>query len=88
MLPLDFFFLSVRPLIDIRLECKSEGKNYPPGVPLHVSRMLELEVVCPSCWLLFLFLFKPFKKNDNKNTTSTTWNCIYCGYYENSSCFH
>ncbi|KAJ8624293.1 hypothetical protein MRB53_032823 [Persea americana] len=44
MLPLDFFFLSVRPLIDIRLECKSEGKNYPPGVPLHVSRMLELEV--------------------------------------------
>lgn len=87
MLPLDFFFLSVRPLIDIRLECKSEGKNYPPGVPLHVSRMLELEVVCP-CWLLFLFVFKPFKKNDNKNTTSTTWNCIYCRYYENSSCFH
>lgn len=65
MLPLEFLFLSVRPLIDMRLECKSGGKDYPPGVPPHVSRVLELEVVCP-CSILLVFLFKTFKKNDNK----------------------
>lgn len=43
MLPLEFLFLSVRPVIDIRLRCKSQGKDYPPGVPFHVSRVLELE---------------------------------------------
>ncbi|KAL6009068.1 hypothetical protein ACLOJK_022295 [Asimina triloba] len=47
MLPLYFLFLSVRPLIDMRLRYKTEGKDYPPRVPLNVTRVLELEVVTP-----------------------------------------
>ncbi|XP_058082813.1 uncharacterized protein LOC131230819 isoform X2 [Magnolia sinica] len=45
MLPLDFLFLSVRPVIDMRLRCKSEGKDYPPGVPPRVTRVLELQAI-------------------------------------------
>ncbi|XP_077214189.1 uncharacterized protein LOC143849022 isoform X2 [Tasmannia lanceolata] len=43
MLPLEFFLLSVRPVIDMQLRCKSKGTDYPPGVPLHVTKVLELQ---------------------------------------------
>ncbi|XP_010258258.1 PREDICTED: uncharacterized protein LOC104598061 isoform X2 [Nelumbo nucifera] len=44
MLPIQFLFLTVWPVIDMRLRCKSEGKGYPPGVPVDVTRVLELDV--------------------------------------------
>ncbi|XP_031501547.1 uncharacterized protein LOC116265157 isoform X1 [Nymphaea colorata] len=43
MLPIDFFFLSVNPIVDMRLTCKSQGKGYPPGVPKSISTVLALE---------------------------------------------
>lgn len=43
MLPLQFLFASVLPVVVMRLKCRSLGKNYPSGVPLHVTRVLELQ---------------------------------------------
>lgn len=45
MLPIDFLFLTVSPVIDMRLRCKSSGTGYPPGVPPSVSKVLELDIV-------------------------------------------
>ncbi|KAJ0987445.1 hypothetical protein J5N97_005801 [Dioscorea zingiberensis] len=43
MLPIQFLFASVRPVVVMRLKCKSLGKEYPSGVPLHATRVLELQ---------------------------------------------
>ncbi|KAM7465744.1 hypothetical protein LguiB_013306 [Lonicera macranthoides] len=45
MLPIQFLFLNARPIIDMRLRCKSKGKDYPAGVPCHMSKVLELKIV-------------------------------------------
>lgn len=45
MLPIQFLFLTVLPVIDMRLQCKSQGIGYPPGVPTDVSKVLELDIV-------------------------------------------
>ncbi|XP_043725506.1 uncharacterized protein LOC122672066 [Telopea speciosissima] len=44
MLPINFLFLTVWPVIDMRLRCKSSGEDYPTGTPSHVTRVLELDV--------------------------------------------
>ncbi|GMY13731.1 hypothetical protein FCV25MIE_08970 [Fagus crenata] len=43
MLPLQLLFLTVWPIMDMRLTCKSKGKEYPPGVPREITKVLELE---------------------------------------------
>ncbi|KAL0377562.1 UNVERIFIED_CONTAM: hypothetical protein Sradi_3061700 [Sesamum radiatum] len=45
MLPIEFLFLTVFPVIDMRLRCKSCGKGYPPGVPQDISKVLELDII-------------------------------------------
>ncbi|XP_042483422.1 uncharacterized protein LOC122063786 [Macadamia integrifolia] len=45
MLPINFLFLTVWPVIDMRLRCKSTGEDYPTGIPPHVTRVLELDVM-------------------------------------------
>jgi hypothetical protein len=45
MLPLQLLFLTVWPIMDMRLTCKSKGKEYPPGVPREITKVLELETV-------------------------------------------
>ncbi|KAL2523075.1 hypothetical protein Fot_26998 [Forsythia ovata] len=45
MLPIDFLFLTAYPVIDMRLKCKSNGIGYPPGVPRHISKVLELDII-------------------------------------------
>lgn len=45
MLPIEFLFLTVSPVIDMRLRCKSSGIGYPPGVPRDISKVLDLEIV-------------------------------------------
>ncbi|MQM02503.1 hypothetical protein Taro_035279 [Colocasia esculenta] len=42
MLPIQFLFASVNPVVVMRLRCRSQGRGYPPQVPPHVSRVLEL----------------------------------------------
>ncbi|GAB2216742.1 hypothetical protein Droror1_Dr00024521 [Drosera rotundifolia] len=44
MLPIDFLFLTVWPVTDMKLSSKSGGHDYPPGVPSHISRVLELDL--------------------------------------------
>ncbi|GAB2287757.1 hypothetical protein Dimus_022118 [Dionaea muscipula] len=44
MLPIEILFLTARPVVDMRLRCKSNGKEYPPGVPSRVSKVLELDI--------------------------------------------
>ncbi|GMH30214.1 hypothetical protein Nepgr_032057 [Nepenthes gracilis] len=44
MLPIDFLFLTVHPVVDMRLRCKSKAQDYPPGVPSHISKVLELHI--------------------------------------------
>lgn len=45
MLPIKFLFLAVWPVIDMRLRCKSTGRDYPPQIPQDVSKVLELDIV-------------------------------------------
>ncbi|KAM7266971.1 hypothetical protein ACFE04_009137 [Oxalis oulophora] len=45
MLPIDFLFLTVRPVVDMKLKCKSSGHDYPPGVPLDISKVLDLKII-------------------------------------------
>ncbi|KAK9271538.1 hypothetical protein L1049_001898 [Liquidambar formosana] len=44
MLPIQFLFLTVWPVVDMRLRCKSEGKDYPPNVPRNITKVLELVI--------------------------------------------
>ncbi|XP_057769558.1 uncharacterized protein LOC130989593 [Salvia miltiorrhiza] len=45
MLPIEFLFLTVSPVVDMRLRCKSSGIGYPPGVPCDISKVIDLEIV-------------------------------------------
>ncbi|KAJ0457375.1 hypothetical protein HanIR_Chr15g0772991 [Helianthus annuus] len=45
MLPIQFFFLTCNPVIDMRLRCKSNGYDYPTGVPPQVTKVLDLDIV-------------------------------------------
>ena len=60
MQPISVLFTSVIPVVDIHLICKSHGKDYPSSVPLHVTRILELQIVCVLCnfavWLHSLII--------------------------------
>ncbi|KAK9114303.1 hypothetical protein Syun_021100 [Stephania yunnanensis] len=44
MLPIKFLFLTVWPVVDMRLKYKTQGKDYPAGVPLDTTMVLELNV--------------------------------------------
>ncbi|KAK3212522.1 hypothetical protein Dsin_017228 [Dipteronia sinensis] len=43
MLPIEFLFLTVWPVVDMRLRCK-RGRDYPPQVPLDITKVLELDI--------------------------------------------
>lgn len=45
MLPIQFLFASVDPVVVMRLRRRSNGKEYPPCVPDHATTALELEAV-------------------------------------------
>lgn len=45
MLPIQFLFLTVWPVVDMKLKCKSRGEDYPPGVPQDITKVLELDIV-------------------------------------------
>ncbi|XP_057521818.1 uncharacterized protein LOC130801896 isoform X1 [Amaranthus tricolor] len=45
MLPIQFFFLTVSPVVDMRLRCKTNGKDYPSGISPAISKVLELDII-------------------------------------------
>lgn len=45
MSPVQFLFLTVLPVVDMRLRYKSEGRDYPDGVPSDITKVLELDIV-------------------------------------------
>ncbi|CAG7906447.1 hypothetical protein BRARA_D00970 [Brassica rapa] len=45
MSPINFLFLTARPVVDMRIRCKSNGQDYPPDVPLDITRVLELNMM-------------------------------------------
>ncbi|CAN8273136.1 unnamed protein product [Cochlearia groenlandica] len=44
MLPISFLFLTVWPVVDMRLRCKSNGQDYPPSVPSDITKVVELNM--------------------------------------------
>ncbi|XVF16669.1 hypothetical protein REPUB_Repub10bG0052200 [Reevesia pubescens] len=44
MLPLQLLVLNVWPVVDLRLRCKSRGRDYPPEVPPDITKVLELDI--------------------------------------------
>ncbi|KAB2075492.1 hypothetical protein ERO13_A07G206700v2 [Gossypium hirsutum] len=44
MLPLQLLVLNVWPVVDLRLRCKSGGRDYPPEVPHDITKVLELDI--------------------------------------------
>ncbi|GFY87019.1 hypothetical protein Acr_05g0006580 [Actinidia rufa] len=45
MLPIQFLFLTVWPVIDMKLKCKSQGLDYPPQIPQHITKLVELDII-------------------------------------------
>ncbi|GJS60536.1 putative pentatricopeptide repeat-containing protein, mitochondrial-like protein [Tanacetum coccineum] len=45
MLPVRFLLVTCSPVIDMRLRCKSDGYDYPTGVPPQVTKVLDLTIV-------------------------------------------
>lgn len=45
MLPVQFLFLTVLPVVDMRLRYKSDGRDYPDGVPPDITKVLELDII-------------------------------------------
>ncbi|CAI9109750.1 OLC1v1009628C3 [Oldenlandia corymbosa var. corymbosa] len=45
MLPIEFLFLTVNPVIDMRVRYKSQGIDYPPGVPRDIPGIVELQII-------------------------------------------
>ncbi|CAL9224243.1 unnamed protein product [Arabidopsis halleri] len=44
MLPIKFFFITAWPVVVMRIRCKSNGQDYPSDVPLHITKVLELNM--------------------------------------------
>ncbi|KAB1705642.1 DUF1997 domain-containing protein, partial [Klebsiella pneumoniae] len=44
MEPIAFLFLKAWPVVNMRVRCKTKGKEYPSGVPTHTSMVLELKI--------------------------------------------
>ncbi|CAK8533473.1 unnamed protein product [Lathyrus sativus] len=42
MPPIQCLFLNVEPTADVRLRFKSNGEDYPPHIPNHITKVLEL----------------------------------------------
>lgn len=55
MLPIQFLFASVDPVVVMRLRGRTNGKEYPPSVPHHSTAALELEAVLLTNSIFFLF---------------------------------
>lgn len=45
MPPIQCLFLNVQPTADVKLIFKSNGEDYPPNIPHHISKILELHFV-------------------------------------------
>lgn len=45
MPPIQCLFINVYPTADVRLTFKSNGQDYPPNIPHHVTKILELHFV-------------------------------------------
>ncbi|KAG4383326.1 hypothetical protein AAZX31_13G046500 [Glycine max] len=45
MPPIQCLFLSVNPTADVRLTFRSNGEDYPPEIPHHVPKVLELHFI-------------------------------------------
>ncbi|MCL7047977.1 hypothetical protein MKW94_023535, partial [Papaver nudicaule] len=44
MLPIQFLFLTVSPIVDMTIKCKTDCNDYPPGVPRDITKVLELDI--------------------------------------------
>lgn len=44
MEPIGFLFLTAWPVVNMRVRCKTKGKEYPSGVPTHTSMVLEFKI--------------------------------------------
>jgi hypothetical protein len=55
MPPIQCIFFSVQPTADVRLRFKSNGEEYPPHVPHHISKILELQFVSIFQWNRYNF---------------------------------
>ncbi|KAG5527583.1 hypothetical protein RHGRI_028482 [Rhododendron griersonianum] len=44
MVPLQFLFLTARPVIYMRLRHRSRGIGYPPGIPRDITKVVELDI--------------------------------------------
>ncbi|KAK7316331.1 hypothetical protein VNO77_35285 [Canavalia gladiata] len=45
MPPIQCLFLKVKPTADVRLTFKSNGEDYPPHIPHHINKVLELHFI-------------------------------------------
>lgn len=41
-------FLTVHPVVYLKVRIKSNGKDYPPHIPLHITKLFEAHAVSAS----------------------------------------
>jgi hypothetical protein len=68
MPPIQCLFLRIQPTADIRLRFKSNGEDYPPNIPHHISQILELQLVSIFHWNVdkYLIAINPLVQYINK----------------------
>ncbi|KAK2419961.1 hypothetical protein QL285_030764 [Trifolium repens] len=45
MAPMQVLFMNVQPSADVKLTIKSNGEDYPPHIPHHISKILEVHFI-------------------------------------------
>ncbi|XP_061367594.1 uncharacterized protein LOC133310651 [Gastrolobium bilobum] len=69
MPPIQCLFLNVQPTADVRLTFKSNGEGYPPNIPHHITKILELHFLRWELQGLSSFYMDPYNFNlDVKGT--------------------
>ncbi|XP_057448203.1 uncharacterized protein LOC130739808 [Lotus japonicus] len=61
--PIQCLFLNVHPTADVRLTFKSNGEDYPPNIPHHVTKILELNFIRWELQGLNTFYLDPYHFN-------------------------
>ncbi|KAJ1398735.1 hypothetical protein SESBI_30829 [Sesbania bispinosa] len=71
MPPIQCLFLNVQPSADVKLTFKSNGEDYPPEIPHHITKILELHFVRWELQGLNTFYMDPY------NFSLDVKGCIY-----------
>lgn len=66
-------FLRVEPIIDVRVITKTNGENYPPHIPPHITKLFEVHAVSAFLFTELENLATTLKPNPKLNYQKCTF---------------